>query len=225
MKLVKGDGEEEVCDEDDRIADDDAVCCRPSDPCRASFCDHTSIAGDGNDDDAEDKAFGDAAKKVEICDVEGEGVEEALGAHIVVVDRDDIAADHPHGAAENGEQGEHEGPCDETGGDQVPQRVDRHGAEGVDLFCDPHGAKFGAHGSADPTRHHEGCQDGAKLDHHCFCHHKACCRGKSFVGELEEGLGRQDHAGGEACDGDDGKREDADVVHLIADEGPQRGVF
>src|SRR5262249_37934648 len=156
---------------DHGVADHDTVGRGAADTGSAAAGHHPFIARDGDNDDPESNRFGEPAEEVEVGNVDGEGIDKGVVGHLIVVDREEVAANNPHHATEYSQQREHDNSCNKAGSHEVKVRVYGHGAEGIDLFGDFHCAKFGTHRCADPACHHKGGEDRAQFDHHGFGDH------------------------------------------------------
>ena len=94
--------------------------------------------------------------------------------------------------------------------------MDAHGAEGVDLLGDFHGADFGGHGGADAAGDHEAGEHGAQFAEEGDADDTADGGFDAKVAEFEIGLSGEDGAGEGAGDDDDhlGAKADAnDLLH------------
>src|SRR6266568_1375596 len=121
------------------------------------------VAADPRDDDAEGKGF-----HITGIDV----LPDHRFFHLVEIsslvdpqqfDPDQPAAIDANYIEDGAEQRERNHCGDEFRGDQILERVERHGFERVYLLGDPHDAYFGSDGAAGPSGHHQGREHRSEL--------------------------------------------------------------
>src|SRR5437867_5364576 len=162
------------------------------------------MTGDESHGDGEDKAFKYTVGHVfDLDDVLEAGEEGGEGDGDAGIGHADKSAAQP--ADEDGENDQH-GQADRDGNHtrqhQVMDRVDVHGAQGVNLLIDAHGADLGGHGRADAAGDEDGHHDRGQLLADGVADHAADGAGNTALDQQWAGLQGNDRA--------DETREDAD---------------
>src|ERR1700733_9350188 len=101
VRAVEYHGEYKVAYENNRVANYHAICCCPPDSSSASLGRHASIAGNGNDDNSENKCFDNATKKIEICNMNRKRIYKSCTGHFVIIHSNDITPYDPHHRTKN----------------------------------------------------------------------------------------------------------------------------
>ena len=164
---------------------------------------------------AEEKRFGHALHDVaEFEGLDGAGpvldrVEAQLEAG------DDEPANQPDEVGKRGEQGEHQRGGDDTRGDQLARGVGAHGAHGVHLLGDEHGAELGGDAGSVASGNEQAGDGGAQFADQGDGHDVAGERGGAEPRELGGGLQDKDGADEKTGQENDGEGADADEVHLL----------
>ena len=207
-------GEEEVEDDDCEEALDEAFGAGASDAAGAGAAGETFVAGDQADGGAEEDAFADAFEDLPMLDGAAGVFPEGFVGNGQGFDGDEPSAGDAEDVAVDGEHGGEEKAGDESGDDEIADRIGAHDAQGVELFGDVHGSQLGGEGSANPAGEHDGGHDGADLfnDGEGDEAAEAIFLAESF--ELGVGFDGHHHADECADDADDGDGFDADLVEL-----------
>jgi len=178
------------------------------------------VAGDDDDDDAKEEAFDYSNDEVGKIGEDVDVVVPISGGDAEDVGANEVGGEDPEGGGLSGEKGKGDDHGKKAWGDEVVDGVDGHGAEGVDLFADFHGADFCGHGGADAAREHHGGDDGAELTKHGDGDESASASFEVEKLELEEGLGGENGTGEGAGDDDDGLGAPANFGHLLGELVP-----
>lgn len=211
-------GEEEIDDENGERGIDHGPGGASPDANRSVCSFQPLIAGDDDNEDAEEESLGEGDGGIGEVDV-GFHVVDPVGGF----DSEDADADDPGGEhAECGRFGDEERDGDEhreeARGDEIVDGVDRHGAEGIDLLGDFHRSDFGSHRGANAAREHEAGDGGAELAKHGDGDESTGGGFEPEELELEKGLGGEDGTSEGAGDADDDLRARSDFSDLFPHE-------
>lgn len=218
--VVEEEGEEEVGDEDGHGGVEDGGGGAAADADCALADREALVAGHDDDDVAVGEAFGHAEDDIDVVDVFVELVIVEGFGDIVDPDGHETGGSDAEADAFADEEGYGEEHGDEARGDEVVDRVDAEGAEGVDLFGDLHGADFCGHGGTDAACEHEGGEDWAEFAAHGEGDDAADETVEAELVEFVVDLGCEDGAGGCAGDDDLDLGAEADGDELASDFGP-----
>ena len=137
------------------------------------------------------------------------------GVRAEVLDGHEITAEDARHVREDDEHRRHDDPGEDARHEEVLDRVRREGDERVDLFRDTHRPDLGRHRAPRPARHHEARQDGRQLAEHRERDDRAdVALGVKPLKALER-LEREDAAGEERRQKDDGHRVHAHAHDLL----------
>ncbi len=192
------------------------VVARPT-PCGTALGIEAVIAAHHRDDEAEDRGLDQAGGHVVQFEEVGGVAEIGIGVEAQRARAHDVAAHDADGVADGNENGQRHHRRDDAGADEILEGIGGQRHQRIDLLGDPHGAKLGGDRGADAARHHESGKHGAKFAGDAQRHdggHQAL--GIEARG-AEIDLQRQRAAGEEGGEPHHGKREVADLQHLIED--------
>jgi len=207
--------EKGVRDNDEDGGDDDGLGGGATNALRAAPDVETLITTDGSEDEGEDDGFGEALHDVgKFEDFDG-AFPEGGGVDAQGENAGDHAADEADKDGDGGEERKGDEGGEDAGSDELAAGVGAHGAHGVHLFGDEHGAQFGSDTGGAAAGDEEAGNGGAEFANEGEGDDVAGERGLAETLELSAGLENHDGADEKTGEEDDGERADADVVHLI----------
>src|ERR1700722_10504990 len=136
-------GEEDVAGDDHYIGDDDGLCCGAAYALCAAADGEAFVAADGGEDETVNQGLHHSLH--DIGEIEGVDVAgpEFNGAEAQRKNGGEAAAEKTDKVGEHGEQRKNEDAGDDARGDEFARWVGAHGAHGIDLHRDAHGAELG----------------------------------------------------------------------------------
>src|SRR5258707_3862731 len=208
-------GEKGVRDDDEDGGNDDGLGGGAADSLSAASDIESLITTDGGEDEGEDDGLGEALHDVgKFEDFDG-AFPEGGGVDAQRQNAGDHAADETDEDRDGGEERKGDEGSENAGSDEFAAGVGAHGAHGVHLFGDEHGAEFGGDAGGAAASDEEAGDGGAEFANEGEGDDVSGEGGLAEAFELRAGLENHDRADEKAGEEDDGEGADADVVHLI----------
>ena len=175
------------------------------------------IAADGSKDKPEDDGFGETLHEVGKLESRNGALPESEGIEAERKNAGNHSAEESDENRNGGEQWDGHERGNYAWSDEFAAGVSTHGAHGVDLFGDQHGAEFGGDTGRAAAGNKKAGDGRAEFADESEGDDVAGERGLAEAFEL--GAGLQNHHGTdeEAGEQHNGERADTDVVHLIED--------
>ena len=182
---------------------------------RAAAHGEAFVTADGGEDETESERFHEALHEVAEFERVNGTSPKLDGTEAQRKNGRGAAAEKADKIGEAGEERLHENGGEDARRDEFAAGVGAHGAHGVDLLGDEHGAEFGGDARSAAAGDEDAGEGGAEFADESDGDDVAGERRLAEARELRAGLQNHDDADEKAGEKDDGERADADVVHLI----------
>src|SRR5882762_8822744 len=191
-------GEKGVRDDDEDGGNDDGLGGGTADSLSAASDIESLITTDGGEDEGEDDGLGEALHDIgKFEDFDG-AFPEGGGVDAQRQNAGDHAADETDEDGDGGEERKGDEGGENAGSDKFAAGVGAHGAHGVDLFGDEHGAEFGGDAAGVATGDEYSCDGGAQFTDERERNDIAGQAGLAEADKLRAGLQHHDGADEEA---------------------------
>ncbi len=216
VRQVEGDfGEEGIRDDDHYTGDYHGLGGGASYALGAAADVKPLIAADGGEYEAEEQGLRETLHEIgELQNGDG-ALPKGGGAEAQGENAGDHAAEKANEDGDGGKQGNSQEGGEDARANQLARGVRAHGAHGVDLLGDDHGAEFGGDAGGATSGDEQTGDGGAEFADQCDGDDVSREGGLSEALELRAGLQDHDRADKEAGEQDNGERADADAVHLV----------